>query len=145
MDLRLISHVLFLRAAWRKRDHWDAARIAAHQDHALKELRHAAYAGSEFYRHHHAGLHDAPLDHLPPVTKADLMEHFDEAITGPGLRLAELEDHLRSLSESHGDPGVPVEGRVVGSGDGRDYRSAGNLRVEPQGMGHHPGQLRPGQ
>ncbi|MCU1434570.1 MAG: putative adenylate-forming enzyme [Pseudarthrobacter sp.] len=29
MDLRLISRVLFLRAAWRKRDHWDAARIAA--------------------------------------------------------------------------------------------------------------------
>ncbi|WP_244292680.1 hypothetical protein [[Micrococcus luteus] ATCC 49442] len=38
MDLRLISRVLFLRAAWRKRDHWDAARIAAHQAHALQEL-----------------------------------------------------------------------------------------------------------
>lgn len=111
MDLRLISRVLFLRAAWRGRDHWDAARIAAHQDHALGELRRATYAGSEFYRRHHAGLHDAPLDRLPPVTKADLMEHFDEAVTTPGLRLAELEDHLRSLTQSGGDPGVPWKGR----------------------------------
>lgn len=74
MDIRLISRVLFLRAAWRKRDRWDAAHIAKHQGHALGELRRAAYAGSEFYRRHHAGLHSAPLDQLPPVTKADLME-----------------------------------------------------------------------
>lgn len=111
MDLRLLSYVLFLRAAWRKRDRWDSARIAAHQDHALKELRRAAYVGSEFYRRHHAGLHDAPLDQLPPVTKADLMEHFDEALTTPDLTLAELEDHLRSLTRSHGDPGVPWKGK----------------------------------
>lgn len=111
MDLRLISRVVFLRAAWRKRDRWDAARIAEHQDHALQELRRAAYAGSEFYRRHHTGLHDAPLDQLPPVTKADLMEHFDEAVTTPDLRRADLEAHLRSLTESRGDPGVPWQGR----------------------------------
>lgn len=111
MDLRLISRVLFLRAAWRGRDHWDAARITAHQDHALQELRSAAYAGSEFYRRHHAGLHDAPLNQLPHVTKADLMDHFDEAVTTPDLRLADLENHLRSLTEHGGDPWVPWKGR----------------------------------
>ncbi|WP_104172920.1 phenylacetate--CoA ligase family protein [Arthrobacter sp. Y81] len=111
MDLRLISRVLFLRAAWRRRDHWDAARITAHQEHALQELRRAAYAGSEFYRRHHAGLHDAPLNRLPPVTKADLMDHFDEAVTTPDLRLEDLENHLRALTESGGDPGVPWKGR----------------------------------
>ncbi|MEW1986519.1 phenylacetate--CoA ligase family protein [Pseudarthrobacter oxydans] len=111
MDLRLISRVLFLRAAWRRRDHWDAARITAHQDRALQELRHAAYAGSEFYRRHHAGLHDAPLSQLPPVTKGDLMDHFDEAVTTPDFRLADLENHLRFLTEHGGDPGVPWRGR----------------------------------
>ncbi|MFP5368139.1 MAG: phenylacetate--CoA ligase family protein [Actinomycetes bacterium] len=111
MDLRLVSRVLFLRAAWRRRDRWDAARIAAHQEQALKELRRAAYAGSEFYRRHHAGLHDAPLEQLPPVTKAALMKHFDEAVTAPGLRLAELEEHLRDLAEGDGDPGLPWRGR----------------------------------
>ena len=111
MDLRLISRVLFLRAAWRRRDHWDAAQITAHQDHALRELRRATYAGSEFYRRHHAGLHDAPLDQLPSVTKADLMEHFDEAVTTPDLSLADLEDHLRSLTQIGGDPGRPWKSR----------------------------------
>lgn len=111
MDLRLISRVLFLRASWRRRDHWDAARITAHQEHALRDLRRATYAGSEFYRRHHAGLHDAPLDRLPTVTKAELMDHFDEAVTTPDLRLADLENHLRSLTERGGDPGVPWKGR----------------------------------
>lgn len=111
MDLRLISRVLFLRDEWRTRDHWDAARIIAHQEHALEELRRATYAGSEFYRRHHAGLHDAPLNQLPSVTKADLMDHFDEAVTTPDLRLADLENHLRSLTEGGGDPGVPWKGR----------------------------------
>lgn len=111
MDLRLIARVLFLRAAWRRKDHWDAARISAHQEHALQELRRATYAGSEFYRRHHAGLHEAPLDQLPSVTKAELMDHFDEAVTTPDLRLADLENHLRSLTQSGGDPGVPWKGR----------------------------------
>jgi phenylacetate-CoA ligase len=111
MDLRLASRVLFLRAALRRRDHWDAVRIAAHQERALQDLRRATYAGSEFYRRHHAGLHEAPFDQLPPVTKADLMGHFDEAVTGPGLVLADLEDHLRQLTASGGDPGIPWRGR----------------------------------
>lgn len=111
MDLRLISRVLFLRAAWRRRDHWDAARITAHREHALRELRRTTYAASEFYRRHHAGLHGAPLNQLPPVTKTDLMDHFDEAVTTPDLRLADLENHLRSLKEDGGDPGLPWQGR----------------------------------
>jgi hypothetical protein len=72
MNVRLLSQVLSLRAAWRRRDGWDPARIAAHQEQALHRLRAATYAGSEFYRHRHAGLHDAPLQELPSVTKADL-------------------------------------------------------------------------
>ncbi len=111
MDLRLVSRVLFLRAAWRPRDHWDTARIGDHQQRALRELRNAAYKRSAFYRRHHAGLFDTPLDQLPPVTKADLMENFDDAVTVPGLRLALLEDHLRSLTQDGGDPGIPSKGR----------------------------------
>lgn len=111
MDPRLVSRMLFLRAAWRRRDRWNAVKIAAHQESALKDLRRAAYGGSEFYRRHYAGLQDAPLDRLPPVTKADLMGHFDEAVTAPGLTLADLEQHLRSLIAEGGDPGVPWKGR----------------------------------
>ncbi len=111
MDVRLLSQVLSLRAAWRRRDRWDAARIAVHQERALQRLREATYAGSEFYRRHHAGLHEAPLQELPPVRKADLMEHFDEAITTPDLNLADVQDHLQELAEGGGDPGRPWRGR----------------------------------
>jgi phenylacetate-CoA ligase len=111
MDLRLIARVLYLRAEWRRRDRWDAVRITAHQEHALQQLRRATYTGSEFYRRHHAGLRDAPLDQLPPVTKADLMDHFDEAVTTPDLKVADLENHLRALTQSGGDPGQPWQGR----------------------------------
>lgn len=111
MDLRLISRVLYLRAAWRKRDRWDAARIGRHQDRALQQLRRAAYAGSAYYRRHHAGLFGAPLSELPSVTKADLMDNFDEAVTARGLRLPDLENHLRLLVEHHEDPGLPWQGK----------------------------------
>jgi phenylacetate-CoA ligase len=111
MDIALLSELLFLRARWGRRDHWDARRIAAHQERALGDLRRAAYAGSEFYRRHHAGLFDAPLAQLPPVTKADLMTNFDRAVTVPGLRLAEVEDHLRVMLATGEDPGLPWRGR----------------------------------
>ena len=94
MDVRLVSELLFLRARWRRRDHWDAGRIAAHQKRALEDLRRGTYAGSEFYRRHHAGLFDSPLGQLPPVTKADLMHNFDQAVTVPGLRLTDVEGSL---------------------------------------------------
>jgi len=111
MDVRILSQVLYLRATWRRRDGWDTARIAVHQEQALQRLRAAAYAGSEFYRRRHAGLHNAPLSELPPVTKGDLMEHFDEALTTPDVGLADLEGHLRSLIQSGGDPARPLRGR----------------------------------
>ncbi len=111
MDIRLLSELLLLRARWRRRDQWDAGRIAAHQERALGDLRRAAYAGSEFYRGHHAGRFDAPLAQLPPVTKADLMNNFDQTVTAPGLRLAEVEEHLRALFATGADPGLPWRGQ----------------------------------
>ncbi|UEL27030.1 phenylacetate--CoA ligase family protein [Pseudarthrobacter sp. L1SW] len=111
MDVQLVARVLFLRAAMRRRDRWSPARIAAHQERALRQLRTAAYAGSGFYRRHHSGLHGAPLAQLPPVTKADLMGHFDEALTARDLSLAELEQRLRTLASEGGDPGLPWRGR----------------------------------
>ncbi|TFD75162.1 phenylacetate--CoA ligase family protein [Cryobacterium sp. Sr8] len=111
MDIRLLSELLFLRARWKGRDRWSTRQIEAHQARALRDLRQAAYAGSEFYRQHHAGLFDAPLSQLPPVTKADLMRHFDQAVTDPGLLLADVEEHLRNLVASGADPGRPWRGR----------------------------------
>lgn len=111
METGLMIRLLLRRARLRRRDRWDAARIARHQDRALRRLRHAAYAGSEFYRRHHAGLQDAPLSRLPTVTKAQLMANFDQAVTSPGLRLADLEEHLLAIVAAGADPALPWRGR----------------------------------
>jgi phenylacetate-CoA ligase len=111
MDIRLLSELLFLRARLRTRDRWSTRQIEIHQARALRNLRQAAYARSEFYRQHHAGMFDAPLSELPPVTKTDLMTHFDQAVTAPGVRLTDVEEHLRNLVINGEDPSRPWRGR----------------------------------
>lgn len=110
-DIRLMARAAVLQALWRRRDHWGPERIAAHQEKALAAARGHAVARSPFYRRLHAGLEDAPLAALPTVTKAQLMEHWDEAVTFPGLRLVDVEAHLADLLEHGGDPGRPWRGR----------------------------------
>ena len=111
MDARLVSAVLITRSAWRRRDTWSVSRLTQHQDQEMATLRRHAYSRSPFYRRHHAGLANAPLDQLPPVTKGDLMAHWEEVVTEPALRLSEVERHLGLLTHSQGDPGVPWQGR----------------------------------
>jgi phenylacetate-coenzyme A ligase PaaK-like adenylate-forming protein len=72
----------------------------------LVELRDHATARSPFYRRHHAGLDDAPLDRLPPVTKADLVDHLDELVTDPRVRASDLARHMATAT-----PGTPFLGR----------------------------------
>jgi phenylacetate-CoA ligase len=111
MDVRLSFQLLLFRARWKSRDRWSPAQIEAHQAKALQGLRRAAYANSEFYRQHHAGLFDAPLSQLPSVTKADLMKHFDQAVTDPVVRMDDVENYLRSLVTNGASPGRPWRGR----------------------------------
>ncbi|WP_120522118.1 phenylacetate--CoA ligase family protein [Arthrobacter celericrescens] len=111
MDLQILASLLARRAMWKRRDHWDETRILDHQDRALAALRRHAYARSAFYRGHHAKLQEAPLGDLPPVTKAQLLEGFDDAVTDSRLRLADLEAHLGELVRTGGDPGMPWRGR----------------------------------
>lgn len=111
MDIGMLASVLALRALWGRRDRWDEDRIRAHQEQSLAALRRHAYARSAFYRRHHAGLERAALRELPPVTKAQLMERFDEALTDPRIRLADLEAHLAGLVSTGGNSGVPWRGR----------------------------------
>jgi phenylacetate-CoA ligase len=74
--------------------------LRAHQDRALTDLRQWAVRWSEFYRGFHAGRADRPLAELPVLTKAVLMEHFDEVSTRPEIRLADLERYLAGPSSS---------------------------------------------
>src|SRR5215204_2236245 len=97
MNTRIIFKVLWLRRLLRRRDHWTRRQLEEHQAHALRLLREHAYAYSPFYRRFHAGLTDRPLQDLPVLTKAQVMEHFDELVTDPSLGLADVEAHLAAL------------------------------------------------
>src|SRR5690606_10404350 len=80
------------------RDAWGAARVRALRRHAVRS--------SPYYREAHRGLEEAPLEALPPVTKDDLVERFDELVTDRRLRL----DVARGVVEE-GDPARRALGR----------------------------------
>ncbi len=75
-----------------------AARVEALRRHAVER--------SAFYRRLHAGLEGSALAELPPVTKAQLMDAFDEVVTDREVRLADVDRHLRET-----EPGTPFLGR----------------------------------
>jgi phenylacetate-coenzyme A ligase PaaK-like adenylate-forming protein len=97
VDTLLAADVL--RRYWmlRRHDFWPRSRLIAYQAQELARLRAHAYRHSSFYRRFHAGLQAAPLRDLPVLTKAVLMEHFDEIVTDPSVHLRDLEQHLSTL------------------------------------------------
>ncbi|TMS00331.1 phenylacetate--CoA ligase family protein [Nonomuraea basaltis] len=97
MDVRMISRVLWLRSVLRSRERWSRARLGEYQRRRLALLREHAYARSTFYRHFHQGLARAPLAELPVLTKAALMDCFDDLSTDREVRLAEVEEYLETL------------------------------------------------
>lgn len=98
MDLPAIAALLRERARLRNRDSWSRDEILAHQARRLGELRAYAMAHSPFYRELHRGLDEAPLSALPVVTKATLMERFDDLVTDRDVRLAEVERYVPTAS-----------------------------------------------
>ena len=94
MSLRLLLAILTRLRALREREQWDRARLLAYQASALSQTRAYAYARSPFYQRFHRGLSDAPLTALPVLTKAKLMEQFDELVTDREVRLADVETYL---------------------------------------------------
>lgn len=61
-------------------------------------MREHAYAYSPFYVRFHRGLANRPLGKLPILSKAAVLEHFDELVTDPAVRFADVEAHLATLS-----------------------------------------------
>ena len=98
MSTQIVLKVLAQRHRLRQRDRWTRRQLAEHQGRALYRLREYAYARSPFYGRFHKGFTHRPLDNLPVLTKQIVMEHFDELVTDPTVRLAEVEAHLTTLS-----------------------------------------------
>ena len=74
--------------------------LEARQRHMLDGLVRHARAASPLYRDLYRGIdpNGFELSDLPPVTKAQLMERFDDWVTDPRLKLADVERHLEGLA-----------------------------------------------
>lgn len=98
MNVATIAGLLRERAQLRARDSWTRDAVLAYQARRLADLRAHAIAHSPFYRDLHHGLEGEPLIALPVVTKATLMERFNDLVTDRDVRLAEVERYLAIAS-----------------------------------------------
>ena len=104
---------------------WPAQRLAAERRADLRALVAHAKQGSPFYAKRLAHLNpstltEADLASIPPLTKTELMAHWDEVITAPGLTLERCERHLSRA----GTDELLIEGyRVVASGGSSGLRA----------------------
>jgi putative adenylate-forming enzyme len=92
--------VLWKRQAQERSCRWSRPELEDYQLRRGAELRRFARERSPFYRRFHRGLEHRPLSELPILTKAALMENFDELVTDSTLRLAAVEAFLRQDSGS---------------------------------------------
>lgn len=98
MNVIGLAAILRARARLHRHERWTREALEAYQARALGELRNYAVTRSRFYRDFHRGVEEAPLAALPVLTKATLMEHFDELVTDSAVRLADVERYLESAS-----------------------------------------------
>ncbi len=98
MEMQIMLSVLSHMRQFRLRDHWTRQQLEVYQADALRNLREYAYAHSPFYQEFHQGLTDAPLHELPVLTKAIMMENFDDLVTDRAIKLEEVKTHMRDLT-----------------------------------------------
>jgi phenylacetate-CoA ligase len=121
-------------ASYLQHEGWTRQQVLDYQAQALRASREYAYAHSPFYQRFHRGLMDRPLHELPVLTKAMMMEQFDELVTDRAVRFRDLQQHLMgaaaskpyldryqilATSGSTGQPGIFLqdrgEGAIVGT------------------------------
>ena len=89
-----------LRVLWRRRVQerscaWTKPELERHQQERCAALRRFAVDRSPFYKTFHSGMANRPLRELPILTKAILMENFDDLVTDRSIHLADLETYLK--------------------------------------------------
>ena len=90
MNLQIMLKLLHTLEQLRTHDSWTRQQLESHQAKALHDIRQYAYERSPFYQKFHKGLTQRPLHQLPVLTKAMMMEHFDELVTDRSLHLADM-------------------------------------------------------
>lgn len=90
MNIRIMLKLLDTLEQLRRHESWTRQQLETHQAKALQDLRQYAYERSPFYQKFHKGLMDRPLQELPVLTKAMMMEHYDELVTDRTVHLEEI-------------------------------------------------------
>ena len=80
------------------RDHWPRELVEHLQRERLSELAAYARERSPFWRER-LPSGEFELGDVPALTKSDLMERFDDAVTDRRLRLDELLEHLNQIHD----------------------------------------------
>lgn len=99
MDLQLLLKIMNILGEMRKHERWTRSQLEAYQAQELLRLRKFAYAHSPFYQHFHKGLFDRPLAELPVLTKATVMENFDQLVTDRDIKLKDVRVHMANDRE----------------------------------------------
>src|SRR6266540_730885 len=106
MNIGIMLKLLHTLEELHKHESWTRQQLEAHQAKALQELRQYAYERSPFYQKFHKGMTGRPLNELPVLTKAMMMEHFDELVTDRSLHLKDV----RAFA-TEGEAGQPYKNR----------------------------------
>lgn len=117
MKIALLAALLRERARLGAHERWSRDELLAYEARALHELRGFAVDRSPFYADLHRGLADAPLEALPTVTKAILMDRFDDLVTDRSVHLVDVERYLETATATdlfHGRYRVAATGGTTG-------------------------------
>jgi phenylacetate-CoA ligase len=82
-----------------KRERWPRERLERFQQERLTELLRFAAERAPFWRERVPAGGAVTLEHLPVLTKAELMERFDDIVTDRRLRLDDLLHHLGEIDD----------------------------------------------
>jgi phenylacetate-coenzyme A ligase PaaK-like adenylate-forming protein len=99
MNLTIVLELMHHLEQMRKHESWTRAQLDAYQATALQSLREHAYTHSSFYQRFHKGFIDRPLQELPVLTKAELMENFAEVATDRAIRLDSVHEYLADYTD----------------------------------------------
>lgn len=94
IDVQLALRVLVELRQLRGHERWSRKRIEAYQTKQLQNLRGYVYAHSPFYQQFHRKFMESRLEELPILTKAILMENFDELVTDRAVKLKDVQAYV---------------------------------------------------
>ncbi|HTY95505.1 MAG TPA: hypothetical protein VMB91_00580, partial [Solirubrobacteraceae bacterium] len=121
---RHLEHLLPQFAVHFERLGWPADRLREEREQRLRDLVRVAVERSPWHRARLGEVNPDTLDEdtlnqLPTMTKEDLMGSFDQIVTDPAVRLADVNSHIASLD---GDAYFRGELHAVASGGSSGVR-----------------------